>query len=189
MQHGELRSDRGSRLVKFFFRLSRQWSHCSTSWTSSSSSPTVAEIQTREREDRIESEISPVTVSTTADEKSGRPDIDKANKIFFFKKKKNHRKNGETRCVLKSRSGCKNSEKIWWMVKFHYSETQTPVLLMKCLQSPHQREVRICVNTVFYTHFPEDRNCEICKRTQITRAPCRRRNGATVLRAEILVTW
>ena len=23
------------------------------------------------------------------------------------------------------------------------------------------------------THFPEDRNCEICKRTKITRAPCR----------------
>ena len=23
-----------------------------------------------------------------------------------------------------------------------------------------------------YTHFPKDRNCEICKRTKITRAPC-----------------
>ena len=28
---------------------------------------------------------------------------------------------------------------------------------------------------MFYTHFPEDRNCEICQRTKITRAPCRRR--------------
>ena len=35
-----------------------------------------------------------------------------------------------------------------------------------------------------YTHFPKDRNCEICKRTRITRAPCRRRNGGTVPRAE-----
>ena len=35
-----------------------------------------------------------------------------------------------------------------------------------------------------YTHFPEDRNCEICKRTKITRAPCRRRNGEAALRAE-----
>ena len=34
-----------------------------------------------------------------------------------------------------------------------------------------------------YTHFPKDRNCEICKRTKITRAPCRRRNGEAVLRA------
>ena len=34
-----------------------------------------------------------------------------------------------------------------------------------------------------YTHFPIDRNCEICKRTKITRAPCRRRNGEAVPRA------
>ena len=34
------------------------------------------------------------------------------------------------------------------------------------------------------THFPEDRNCEICQRTKITRAPCRRRIGRVVLRAE-----
>ena len=34
------------------------------------------------------------------------------------------------------------------------------------------------------THFPEDRNCEICQRTKITRAPCRRRIGGAVLRAE-----
>ena len=36
-----------------------------------------------------------------------------------------------------------------------------------------------------HTHFPKDRNCEICKRTKITRAPCRRRSGETVLRAVI----
>ena len=34
------------------------------------------------------------------------------------------------------------------------------------------------------THFPKDRNCEICKRTKITRAPCRRRIGRVVPRAE-----
>ena len=34
------------------------------------------------------------------------------------------------------------------------------------------------------THFPKDRNCEICQRTEITRAPCRRRIGGAVLRAE-----
>ena len=32
-----------------------------------------------------------------------------------------------------------------------------------------------------YTYFPKDR--KICKRTKITRAPCRRRNGEAVLRA------
>ena len=34
------------------------------------------------------------------------------------------------------------------------------------------------------THFPKDRNCEICQRTKITRAPCRRRTGGAVPRAE-----
>ena len=34
-----------------------------------------------------------------------------------------------------------------------------------------------------HTHFPKDRNCEICKRAKITRAPCRRRNGEAVPRA------
>ena len=34
------------------------------------------------------------------------------------------------------------------------------------------------------TRSPKDRNCEICKRTKITRAPRRRRNGETVPRAE-----
>ena len=34
-----------------------------------------------------------------------------------------------------------------------------------------------------HTHFPKDRDCEICKRTKITRAPCRRRNGEAVPRA------
>ena len=60
--------------------LSEQGSHWSTSSSSSSSSPTVSAIKTREREDRTESDISPVTVSTTVDERSVRPDVDQANK-------------------------------------------------------------------------------------------------------------
>ena len=34
------------------------------------------------------------------------------------------------------------------------------------------------------THFPKDRNCEICQRTKITRAPCRRCIGRVEPRAE-----
>ena len=36
-----------------------------------------------------------------------------------------------------------------------------------------------------HTHFPKDRNCEICMRTKITRAPCRRRIGEATPRAKI----
>ena len=46
-------------------------------------------------------------------------------------------------------SGCKNSGKIWWMMKFQYTEILTRVLLVNHLQSLRLREVRIWVNTVF----------------------------------------
>ena len=48
----------------------------------------------------------------------------------------------------------------------------------------------MCKHSV-YAHFPKDRNCEICQRTKITSAPCRRRNGEAVRRAEnfgVLIT-
>ena len=86
-----------------------------------SSSPTVSEIQTREREDRIESDISPVQVSTSVDDRSGQPDRTQANK------------RGNPLESERSRSGCKNSGKIWWMMQFQYTEILTPVLLMKHL--------------------------------------------------------
>ena len=35
-----------------------------------------------------------------------------------------------------------------------------------------------------YTHFPKDRNCDICMRTKKTKAPCRKLTGAAVPRAE-----
>ena len=59
---------------------SRQESHSSSSSSSSSSSPTVSEIQSQERGDRIESDISPVQVSNSVDDRSGRPDDTQANK-------------------------------------------------------------------------------------------------------------
>ena len=39
-----------------------------------------------------------------------------------------------------------------------------------------------------FTHFPKDRDCHVCLRTKVTRAPCRRRTGETLPRAEKLVT-
>ena len=58
----------------------KQESHSSSPSSSSPSSPTVSDTRTREREDRIASDISPVIVSTTVDERSGRPDVNQANK-------------------------------------------------------------------------------------------------------------
>ena len=51
------------------------------------------------------------------------------------------------------------------------------------LEPKFKRRVHLGKHSVD-THFPKDRNCEICKRTKITRAPCSRRNSGAVLRAE-----
>ena len=68
------------------------------------------------------------------------------------------------------------------MKEFQDRGTHTRVLLMNRLQS--RREKLFRANTVFYTPFPKDRNCELCQRTKITRANCRRRTGEVVHRAE-----
>ena len=59
----------------------KQESHSSSSSSSSSSSPTVSEIQIREREDATNSDIFPVPVSNSVDDRSGQPDDEtQANK-------------------------------------------------------------------------------------------------------------
>ena len=111
---------------------SKQESHSSSSSSSSSSSPTVSEIQIREREDATNSDISSVQVSNSVDDRSGQPDETQANKIQNPNKKETTIDRGNP-LVLRSRNGCKNSGKIWWMMKFQYREALTPVLLMKLL--------------------------------------------------------
>ena len=37
-----------------------------------------------------------------------------------------------------------------------------------------------------FIHLPKDQNCGVCKRTKITRAPCRKRTGTVVPRAVFL---
>ena len=58
-----------------------------------------------------------------------------------------------------------------------------PVLLMNYQLSREQKWNRSGKHSV-YTHFPKDANCEVCLRTKMTRAPCRKRTGSAVPRAE-----
>ena len=60
----------------------------SSSSLSSPSSSTVGEISVREREDVLNSDISPVPVSELVDNRSGKPPEIQANKIPKLKKKK-----------------------------------------------------------------------------------------------------
>ena len=66
----------------------KEESHSSSSSSSSPSSPTVGEIQVREREDATNSDISPVPVSNLVDDGSGQPDEIQANKNPKPKKRK-----------------------------------------------------------------------------------------------------
>ena len=110
----------------------KQESHSSSSSSSSPSSPTVGEIPVREREDATNSDISPVPVSNSVDDRSRHPDKIQANKNPKPNIKETTIELGN-RQILRSRNGCKNSGKIWWMMKFHYREALTPGLLMKFL--------------------------------------------------------
>ena len=95
---------------------SRQESHCSTSSSISSSSSAVSDTKTREREDRIESDTSPVTVSTTVDERSGRPDVDQANKTPKTNQKEPQIERGDR--LWKERGDPLYSEILEWLQEF-----------------------------------------------------------------------
>ena len=161
----------------------KQESHSSSSSSTSSSSPTVSEIQTREREDPIESEISPVHVSTTVHDRSGRLDDTHANKTPKLNKKESKKEQSESLC----------SEIPEWLQEFRENlvDDEVPVHGDSHASSSHElssepifkRREDLGKHSV-YTHFLKDRNCEICKRTKITRALCRRRNSGAVPRAE-----
>ena len=110
----------------------KQESRSSSSSSYSPSSPTVGEISVREREDAPNSDISPVPVSELVDDRSGKPEEIQANEIPKTNKKETaiERRNP---CDSEIPECCKNSGKIWLMMKFHYREALTPVLLMKFL--------------------------------------------------------
>ena len=161
----------------------KQESHSSSSSSSSPSSPAVGEIQVRERQDGIKSDISPVPVSTLVDDGSGQPDETQANKIQKPNKKKTTIEWGNPLF----------SEIPEWLQEFRENlvDDEIPERRDSHASSSHEasseptlkRREDLGKHSV-YTHFPKDRNCEICHRTNITRAPCRRRIGGAVPRAD-----
>ena len=148
----------------------KQESHSSSSSSSSSSSPTVSEIQIRERKDGNSSDISPVQVSNLVTDRSGQPKV-----------------------TTIERGNSLNSEIPEWLQEFRGNLVNDEIPLQggSHASSSHEASLEPTTkrredlgNHSVYTHFPKDRNCEICKRTKITRAPCRRRNGEAVPRAD-----
>ena len=164
----------------------KQESHSSSSSSSSPSSPTVGDVSVREREDVTNSDISPAPVSEFVDDSSGRPDEDQANKIPKTNKKETTITRGDPLCS-------DNSEIPEWLQEFRENlvDDEIPLQGGSHVSSSHEtslepiatRREELGKHNV-HTHFPKDQNCEICKRTKITRAPYRRRKGEAVPRAD-----
>ena len=160
----------------------KQESHSSSSSSSSPSSPTVGEIPVREREDAPNSDISSVPVSELVDGGSGKPEEIQANEIQKPNKKENTMERGNP---------C-DSEIPERLQEFRENLVDDEIPLHGGSHASSSHEISLEPTTKrredlgkhnVHTHFPKDRNCEICKRTKITRAPCRRRNGEAVPRA------
>ena len=161
----------------------KQESHSSSSSSSSPSSPTVDEIPVREREDAPDSDISPVPVSELVDDRSGKPEEIQANKTPKPNKK-------ET--TIEWGNPCGDSEIPEWLQECRENLVDDEIPLQGGSHASSSHEVSLEPTTKrsedlgkhnVHTHFPKDRNCEICKRTKITRAPCSRRNAEAVPRA------
>ena len=86
-------------------------------------------------------------------------------------KPKKKTKNNKKETTIERGNPC-DSETQEWLQEFmdNLVDDEIPVHGGSHASSSHEV-------SLYHTHFPKDRNCEICKRTKITRAPCRRRNG------------
>ena len=175
---------------------SRQERPCSTSSSNSSSSPTTSSSDnvTREKEDRTESDTSPVLVLSFVMIERGHPlsavhpitnktkptknKLPKTNKMATMIGRGN---------PMYADSGHASSEIPEWE---NLVDDEVPEHRDSHASSSHEvslepmstRAEDLGKHSVC-THFPKDRDCEICQRTKIKRAPCRRRNGGAVPRA------
>ena len=134
----------------------KQESHSSSSSSSSSPSPTVSEIQIRERKGGNSSDISPVQVYNLVDDRSGQPD----------------------KTTIERGNPC-DSEIPEWLQEFRENLVDDEIPLQGGSHASSSHEASLEPTTKrredlgkhsVYAHFPQDRNCEICKRTNITRA-------------------
>ena len=141
-------------------------------------------MSVREREDAPNSDISPVPVSELVDDRTGEPVETQANHIPKTKE----------RTTIERRNLCDDPEIPEWLQEFRENlvDDEIPLQGGSHASSSHEASLepttkrREDLGKHVHTHFPKDRNCEICQRTKITRAPCRRRNGGAVPRAEKL---
>ena len=87
----------------------KQESHSSSFSSSSPSSPTVGDLSVREREDVTNSDSSPVPVSNSVDDRSGKPEEIQAKEIP---------KTSKMETTIERRNPCGDSEIPEWLQEF-----------------------------------------------------------------------
>ena len=146
----------------------KQESHSSSSSSSSSSSPT-SETMIREQKD-VHRDVFPVPVSSMCGDRSGQPDGSKIERGNPF-----------------------TSEIQEWLQEFRVNLVDDDISLQGGSHASSSHEISLEPITVkredlgkhsVNTHFPKDRNCEICKKDQNHKGSCSRRNSGTAPRAE-----
>ena len=118
----------------------------------------------------------PVPVSKLVHDRSWKPEEIQASKIPKPNKK-------ET--AIERGNPCGDSDIPEWLQEFRENLVVDEVLFQEPshASSSHEASLEPTTKDSVQTHFPEDRNCHICKWTKITTAPCRRRNGEVAPRA------
>ena len=113
---------------------------------------------------------------------------------------RNHQ-HGETRCTDKQKSKTKNendeelqSDELQgvpdWPQEFKHGLVDESVpahqdTSRSSHEFPLERRAKVeSGKRSTFTHFPKDRSCDICLRTKITKASCRKRTGTVVSRVE-----
>ena len=129
--------------------------------------------------------------SSNVDDRTGQPVVDQANqKLVKTNKMETKIERGNPLSADSSRASSEIPE---WLQEFRENLVDDEIPLQGGSHASSSHEASLEPTTKrredlgkhsVYTHFPKDRNCEICQRTKITRAPCRRRKGGAVLRAE-----
>ena len=155
----------------------------SSSWSTSPTTTVSSDSETRAREDLCGIDSFPVSVSSRVERKERGDPLTKPTKNPKPNKNEDHE-------LERSDPFC--SEIPEWLQEFreHLVDDRVPERRDSHASSSHEPSLEptskrcehLCKHSV-YTHFPRDRNCEICQRTKITREPCRRRIGGAVPRA------
>ena len=201
MVPGLSKSSSSSLLSSTSMTLSRQEIDHPTSSSSSSTSPTMTSstvpsgsVARQERRDPCGIDSCPAAVSSKRVERQERGDpcsSEISEEQLLTKPTKNPKPKKNETTIERGVPLC--SDILEWLQEFRENlvDDRVPEHRDSHASSSHEvsleptskRSEDLGKHSV-YTHFTKDRNCKICQRTKITRAPCRKRNGGAVLRAE-----